>query len=44
MWLDQFWDYNLRLLVSSIAPMVPEVNGNLLTPTVSFVRVEELVI
>ena len=43
--LYQFWDYNLRLLVTvSIAPMVPEVNGNVLIPAVSFVGVEELVI
>jgi hypothetical protein len=33
MQLPQFWDYDLRLLVS-IAPMVLEVNGNVLVPAV----------
>ena len=35
----QFWDDNLRLLVS----IVPEVNGGLLIPVVSFVGIEKLV-
>ena len=39
--LHQFWDY-LQLLFS-IAPMLPEVNDNLLISAASFVRVEELV-
>ena len=39
--LHQFWDY-LRLLFS-IAPVLPEVNDNLLISAVSFVGVEESV-